>query len=87
MLWYAVLVGALISVILFIMLKMRPHQQFLLGTITSVFLGVILFVIVSLDDPLRGEQGIGPDALVLLWERQMVWDEGPAWSLAGGGDG
>jgi hypothetical protein len=86
-LWYAVLVGALISVILFIMLKMRPHQQFLLGTITSVFLGVILFVIVSLDDPLRGEQGIGPDALVLLWERQMVWDEGPAWSLAGGGDG
>ena len=86
-LWYAVLVGALVSVLLFIMLKMRPHQQFLLGTITSFFLGVILFVIVSLDDPLRGEQGIGPDALVLLWERQMVWDEGPDWSLAGGGGG
>ena len=48
---------------------------------------LILFVIVSLDDPLRGEQGIGPDALVLLWERQMVWDEGPAWSLAGGAGG
>jgi hypothetical protein len=46
---------------------------------------VILFVIVSLDDPLRGEQGLEPDAFVLLWERQMVWDEGPAWSLGGAG--
>jgi hypothetical protein len=62
-LWYAVMVGALVSVLLFVMLKMRPHQQFLLGTITSFFLGVILFVIVSLDDPLRGEQGLGPNAL------------------------
>ena len=86
-LWYAVLVGALVSVLLFSMLKMRPHQQFLLGTITSFFLGVILFVIVSLDDPLRGGDGVGPDPLILLWERQMVWDEGPAWSLAGGGGG
>jgi hypothetical protein len=86
-LWYAVLVGAVVSVLLFVMLKMRPMQQFLLGTITSFFLGVILFVIVSLDDPLRGEEGVGPDALVLLWERQMVWDEGPGWSLAGGGGG
>lgn len=84
-LWYAVLVGALVSVILFVMLKMRLRQQFLLGTITSFFLGVILFVIVSLDDPLRGEKGLGPDPLVLLWERQMVWDEGAAWSLGGQG--
>jgi len=81
-LWYAVLMGALVNVLLFVMLKMRPHQQFLLGTITSFFLGVILFVIVSLDDPLRGEAGLGPDPLRLLWERQMVWDEGAAWSAA-----
>jgi hypothetical protein len=84
-LWYAVLVGAVVSVLLFSMLKMRVHQQFLLGTITSFFLGVILFVIVSLDDPLRGEQGLEPEAFVLLWERQMVWDEGPGWSLGGAG--
>lgn len=81
-LWYAVLVGAVVSVLLFVMLKMRPMQQLLLGTITSFFLGVILFVIVSLDDPLRGEEGVAPGPLILLWERQMVWDEGPGWSLA-----
>jgi hypothetical protein len=84
-LWYAVLVGALVSVILFVMLKMKLRQQFLLGAITSFFLGVILFVIVSLDDPLRGEKGLRPEPLVLLWERQMVWDEGAAWSLGGQG--
>ena len=84
-LWYAVLVGAVVSVLLFSMLKMRIHQQFLLGTITSFFLGVILFVIVSLDDPLRGEQGWSPSRSSCLWDRQMVWDEGPIWTLGGAG--
>jgi hypothetical protein len=84
-LWYAVLVGAVVSVLLFSMLKMRIHQQFLLGAITSFFLGVILFVIVSLDDPLRGAQGVKPEPLILLWDRQMVWDEGPIWTLGDAG--
>jgi hypothetical protein len=74
-LWYAVLVGAGINVLLIVMLRIRPVQHFFLGTITAFFLGVILFVIVALDDPLRGEAGLGPDPFELLWERQMVWDE------------
>lgn len=82
-LWYAVLVGAVVNVFLLVMLKMRLHQHFLLGSITAFFIGVILFVIVSLDDPLRGENGVGPEAFILLWERQMIWDEGPEWSLGG----
>ena len=36
---------------------------------------MILFVIIALDDPLRGESGLDPDPLVVLWERTMVWDE------------
>ena len=50
-------------------------RQFVLGTITAFFLGVILFVIVALDDPLRGESGLDPGPLQVLWERQMIWDE------------
>jgi len=65
-LWYAVLVGAAINVMLFVLLKMRLRQQLLLGVITSFFLGVILYVIVELDDPLRGEAGLDPNALRLL---------------------
>ena len=74
-LWYAVLVGAAINLLLFVMLRMRPLQQFFLGTISAFFLGVILFVIIALDDPLRGESGLDPDPLILLWDRTMVWDE------------
>lgn len=75
MLWYAVLVGAAINLLLIVMLRMRPLQHLLLGTISAFFLGVILFVIVALDDPLRGEAGLTAAPFELIWERQMVWDE------------
>ena len=75
-LWYAVLVGAIVNVLLLCLLKMRPHTQFMVGTITSFFLGVILFVIVTLDNPLRGVSGLPPAPFELMWERQMKWDEG-----------
>lgn len=75
-LWYAVLVGAVVNVLLLCLLKMRPHTQFMVGTITSFFLGVILFVIVTLDKPLRGSSALPPDPFSVLWERQMKWDEG-----------
>ena len=74
-LWYAVFVGATISVFLMILLKIPIQQHLLLGSITAFFLGVILFVITTLDRPLRGEAGLPPDPLELLWERAMIWDE------------
>jgi hypothetical protein len=74
-LWYAVLVGAVANILLFSLLRMRPHTQFLVGSITSFFLGVILFVIVVLDDPLRGESGLEPTPMKLLWRTEMRWDE------------
>jgi uncharacterized membrane protein YfhO len=76
-LWYAVLVGAMTTVLLIVLLKMRVLQQFFLGTISAFFLGVILFVIVVLDRPLRGEAGLDPTPLQLVWDRQMIWDEPP----------
>lgn len=74
-LWYAVLVGAVTTVLLIVLLKMRLLQQFVLGTISAFFLGVILFVIVVLDRPLRGEAGLDPTPLQVVWDRQMIWDE------------
>ena len=74
-LWYAVLVGAIVNVVLMLMLSMRPIPHFILGAINTFFLGVVLFVIVTLDDPLRGSAGLGPEPFELLWERQMQWDE------------
>ena len=74
-LWYAVIVGAGINILLLVLLKMRQLPHFVLGTITAFFLGVILFVIVTLDRPLRGPSGLSPFAYELLWERLMIWDE------------
>ena len=74
-LWYAVIVGAGINILLLVLLKMRLLPHFVLGTITAFFLGVILFVIVTLDRPLRGPSGLSPFAYQLLWDRLMIWDE------------
>ncbi|MGI9525081.1 MAG: hypothetical protein ACR2PG_25920 [Hyphomicrobiaceae bacterium] len=74
-LWYAVLVGAGINLLLLVLLRIRLVQQFALGTITMFFLGVILVVIITLDKPLRGQTGLNPEPLKLLWDRAMVWDE------------
>lgn len=74
-LWYAVLVGAAMNILLISLLKMRPMQQLVLGSINAFFLGVILFVIIVLDRPLRGPAGLDPEPFALLWQKTMVWDE------------
>lgn len=74
-LWYAVLMGAAINLLLLVLLRVPLVQHFVLGSITAFFLGVILFVIVTLDRPLRGDSALSPSPFELLWERSMVWDE------------
>lgn len=74
-LWQAVLIGAGISILLMTMFRIRVRQHVLLGSITALFLGVILFVITTLDRPLRGEAALEPKPFELLWARLMVWDE------------
>ncbi len=74
-LWYAVLAGAVLNLLIIALLRMRPIAHILLGTISAFYLGVVLFVITILDDPLRGTAGLEPVAFERLWERQMRWDE------------
>jgi hypothetical protein len=74
-LWYAVGIGAVISVVLIAMLRMRIVAHLILGSISVFYLGVILFVIVVLDDPLKGLTGLPPAPFEMIWERQMRWDE------------
>lgn len=83
-LWWAVLVGALLNLLIIILLRIKIVAHLVLGTISAFFLGVVLFVIAYLDDPLRGEAGVDPIAFQLLWDRQMAWDEGTAFIERGG---
>ena len=74
-LWQAVLVGAGISILLMSILRIRILQHIVLGSISALFLGVILFVITTLDRPLRGEAALKPAPFETLWNRSMIWDE------------
>lgn len=74
-LWYAVLVGAVLNLLIIVLLRIKLIAHLLLGAISAFFLGVVLYVITILDDPLRGAAGLQPVAFEMLWERQMRWDE------------
>jgi hypothetical protein len=74
-LWYAVAIGALINIVLIWMLNMRFFTHLLLGGIGSFFLGVMIFLIASMDNPMRGEVSVSPDNYQLVYDAQMVWDD------------
>jgi hypothetical protein len=74
-LWYAVAIGALVNVVLIWMLDMRFFAHMLLGGIVSFFLGVMIFLIASMDKPMRGEVSVSPANYQLVFDTLMIWDE------------
>jgi hypothetical protein len=74
-LWYAVVIGALINLLLIWVFNMRFFTHLLLGTIVSFFLGVMIFLVASLDSPMRGEVSVSSDNYQLVYDVVMVWDE------------
>ena len=74
-LWYAVAIGALINIVLIWMLDMRFFTHMLLGGIVSFFLGVMIFLIASMDNPMKGEVSVPPANYQLVYDVLMQWDE------------
>ncbi len=74
-LWYAVGIGALINIVLIWMLDMRFFTHMLLGGIVSFFLGVMIFLIASMDNPMKGEVSVPPTSYQLVYDLLMQWDE------------
>jgi len=70
-LWYVVLMGAAFNILLFWMFDMRFLVHMLLGGIVAFFLGVMIFIIVSLDSPFRGEVSVGPDPFTAIYDSMM----------------
>ncbi|MFO1039096.1 MAG: hypothetical protein U1E45_19815 [Geminicoccaceae bacterium] len=73
--WYVVGIGAVINLILIWMLRMRFWTHLFLGGLVSFFLGVMIFLIIVMDRPLRGEASIGPDTYQRTYDLVMRWDE------------
>jgi hypothetical protein len=74
-LWYVVLVGALVNILLFWLLDARLHVLLLLGGIVSFFLGVMIFLIIAMDRPTRGEVSVSTDAYQQVFDYVMRWDD------------
>jgi hypothetical protein len=67
-LWWVVVFGALINILLIAMLEMELHVHLILGSTLSAFLGLVIFLIAAMDNPFRGEVSLGPDAFQAVYE-------------------
>jgi Protein of unknown function (DUF4239) len=74
-LWYIVVVGAIFTLIFMWMLHMNFISQILLGGITALFLGMMIFLIYSMDHPLGGAVSVSPDSFNSVYDEVMKWDE------------
>jgi hypothetical protein len=67
-LWWVVVFGALINILLIAMLDMELHVHLILGSTLSAFLGLVIFLIAAMDNPFRGEVSLGSDAFQAVYE-------------------
>jgi len=67
--WYVVVIGLAITVVLVWMLDMRAMAHMLLGGLLMLFLSTVICLIVVMDRPLRGEISIGPGAYKAVLDR------------------
>jgi hypothetical protein len=59
--WYVVILGAVVSIFLVWLFDMSLVAHFFLGGLISFFIGTIISLILVLDRPLRGEFGVSPE--------------------------
>jgi hypothetical protein len=64
--WFVVLLGAFLSIVLVWLFTMSLVGQLFLGGLLSFFIGIMVSLIMILDRPLRGEFGISPEVFELL---------------------
>jgi len=70
--WVVILLGALIGLTASFFfrvddIRLQLIQVFLL----AIFIGLIIFMIIALDRPFRGDLGIGPDPYQLIYDQLM----------------
>jgi hypothetical protein len=74
-LWYVVIVGAVMTILFLWMIHMELVPQIVLGGATALFLGVMTFLIYAMDHPLQGAVSVGPQPYQSVYDQVMKWDE------------
>jgi len=68
--WYVVLTGAVLNVFVLWLFDLSRTTHFVLGGVLTVFIGLVIYMVVVLDQPFRGVHGLAPDDL-LIARRQI----------------
>jgi hypothetical protein len=69
--WYVVVVGAFLTILLVWLLDMKLTVHLFLGGLLSFFIGTVIVLIAAMDNPYRGEVSIGPDAFENVYKDLM----------------
>lgn len=64
--------GALLSIVATYTPSFNMH--FWLSVVYSALVGLLIYLIVSLDNPYRGRISVGPEPLVRMYEQTMTPD-------------
>lgn len=66
--WFIVLVGATMNVIVIWMFDLRSVTHAIIGGTISLFIGLVIYMVADLDAPFRGARGIKPGPIVAIHE-------------------
>jgi hypothetical protein len=74
MVWVVLVVGAVLSIVITYCFSMESlWGHVVLTAVLSGFLGLLIFLILMMDYPFRGEFAVGPDAFVLARQRMQAY--------------
>jgi hypothetical protein len=72
--WLVLIVGAVLSIVITYCFSMRSFWgHVVLTAVLSGFLSLLIFLIVMMDYPFRGEFGVGPGAFELARDRMQAY--------------
>jgi hypothetical protein len=69
--WYTVVVGALINMLLVWMFDIGFAAHLALGGLIAFFTSTMFCLIAVMDNPYRGELGVSPEAIQLIYDGLM----------------
>ena len=71
-LWTVIVVGAFIALTTFFFFKVEDARLHgILVTLLAIFIGMVIFMILALDRPFRGDLGLTPEPYQLLYDQLM----------------
>jgi hypothetical protein len=67
--WYVMILGAILNLAICWLFDMRFITQLVLGGILAAYLGTMMYLIIDMNQPFRGDVSISPEAFEVLYKR------------------